>query len=255
MGRRAVAELQRGDVLQAGDERAEGAIVIGSGGGALKIGVDRGDGAAQVADFVAVRGNQNARAGHELFEARFLTIAQGFRDVDDYGGETRAGTGSIGGKPDTGEKSVAARAPAAALHLVSKHLGALGGERDTGERGQVIRDGGAGQAPRLNPQQLMGGFIGQQDFTGGVQGEDGGGARFNQDAKLFLGIAAELDFGFNVLNVAMLQAAILGRFVDKQSGAEKRGETQDHARDSFTGDKSERIEDFDQPGAQRSGYG
>jgi hypothetical protein len=113
-----LAELERGDLFERLDQRAERfeILVVGERTVARQVLVHHRDGAAHVANFVRHRAHQNARGSQQLVEAELFAIAQIFGGVHHHGGQPRAHAGAVGGKPDIGQEGFAVLALAAALH-------------------------------------------------------------------------------------------------------------------------------------------
>ena len=158
-----LAEFERGDFFQAFDEGAEGAIVFifGEKTVAAKVGVDHGDGSAKIANLVTNGGDYDSRSGHELLETGFFAVAKVLGNVDYDGGETRAGAGSIGGEPGVGkEDRRAVAAAAAAFDFGAERRRTAGQGGDISQGGQIVRDGFADDAGRIEAQKLMRGPVG-----------------------------------------------------------------------------------------------
>ena len=86
------------------------------------------------------------------------------------------------------------------------------------ENRQVWLDAGAGQGVVLEAEQFARGFVGQHDPAGMVQGQDGQGAGFDQDADLLFGLFAQQDLRLAFGEVFGQIAAALVEGGDKEAG-------------------------------------
>ena len=115
---------------------------------------------------------------------------------------------------------------------------------------QVGSDAGAGEGVVLEAEEFAGAFVGQHDVAGMVQGEDGEGAGFDQDAYLLFGLFAQQDLGFALGEVFGQVAAALVEGGDEEA---RHGVAGKRNRQAFggSGRKLQRVEDVAQEGADR----
>lgn len=214
-------ELEGGEASQTFDESFEALDFLDAAGAlaGLEVGVDDGDGAAEIADFVEHGGDDEAAVGGQLLHVVLFAVAHLLGGIDDDGGELRALGRGVGGEPEVGEEGFPVQLAAERLGGGAEGLAAGADAKGSGEDGHERMNGAAfEQFAGRDAEQHAGGAVGGDDAAGAIEGKDGGGAAFDKDPETLLGFVAEALLIGELGEVAERHLAVADDGDDEEAG-------------------------------------